>query len=154
MQETQETQFDPWVGKILWRRKWQPTPVFLPGESHGQGSLVGYSPWGYKELDTTEQLSTQQLQSKHPYNHHPAKKLTIVNNQKSPLFPNHPPHHHPGEYREDSQYNQNASHSNYPLIPINFLALKPTLSAIYATTPLLFLLRIYLTCCVSLRCNT
>ena len=36
--------FDPWVGKILWRRKWQPTPVFLPGESHGQRSLVGYSP--------------------------------------------------------------------------------------------------------------
>ena len=36
--------FDPWVGKIPWRRKWQPTPVFLPGESHGQRSLVGYSP--------------------------------------------------------------------------------------------------------------
>ena len=37
--------FNPWVGKILWRRKWQPTPVFLPGESHGQRSLEGYSPW-------------------------------------------------------------------------------------------------------------
>ena len=36
--------FDPWVGKILWRRAWQPTPVFLPGESHGQRSLMGYSP--------------------------------------------------------------------------------------------------------------
>ena len=36
--------FDSWVGKIAWRRKWQPTPVFLPGESHGQGSLVSYSP--------------------------------------------------------------------------------------------------------------
>ena len=36
--------FDPWVGKIPWRRVWQPTPVFLPGESHGQRSLVGYSP--------------------------------------------------------------------------------------------------------------
>ena len=36
--------FDPWVGKIPWRRKWQPTPVVLPGESHGQRSLVGYSP--------------------------------------------------------------------------------------------------------------
>ena len=36
--------FDPWVGKIPWRRKWQPTPVFLPGKSHGQRSLVGYSP--------------------------------------------------------------------------------------------------------------
>ena len=41
--------FDPWVGKIPWSRKWQPTPVFLPGESHGQRSLVGYSPWGCKE---------------------------------------------------------------------------------------------------------
>ena len=46
--------FDPWVGKIRWRRKWQPTPVFLPGESHGQRSLVGYSPWGWKESDMTE----------------------------------------------------------------------------------------------------
>ena len=39
-----------------WRRKWQPTPVFLPGESHGWRSLVGYSPWGHKESDTTERL--------------------------------------------------------------------------------------------------
>ena len=39
-----------------WRRKWQPTPIFLPGKSHGQRSLVGYSPWGHKELDTTEWL--------------------------------------------------------------------------------------------------
>ena len=46
--------FDPWVGKIPWRRKWQPTPVFLPGESHGWRSLVGYSPWGRKESDMTE----------------------------------------------------------------------------------------------------
>ena len=45
---------DPWVRKIPWRRKWQPTPVFLPGESHGQRNLVGYSPWGCKELDMTE----------------------------------------------------------------------------------------------------
>ena len=51
--------FDPWVGKITWRRPWQPTPVFLPGESHGQRSLAGYSPRGCKESDTTEQLSTQ-----------------------------------------------------------------------------------------------
>ena len=41
-----------------WRRKWQSTPVFLPGESHGQWSLVGYSLWGHKELDMTYQLST------------------------------------------------------------------------------------------------
>ena len=38
--------FNPWVGKIPWRRKWQPTPVLLPGESHGGRSLIGYSPWG------------------------------------------------------------------------------------------------------------
>ena len=45
------------VGKILWKRKWLPTPVFFPGEFHGQRSLAGYSPWGCKELDTTEQLT-------------------------------------------------------------------------------------------------
>ena len=49
--------FDPWVRRIPWRRKWQPTPVFLPGESHGQRSLVGYSLWGHKESDMTEQLN-------------------------------------------------------------------------------------------------
>ena len=48
--------FDPWVGKILWRRKWQPTPVILPGKSHGRRSLVGYSPWGRKESDTTKRF--------------------------------------------------------------------------------------------------
>ena len=47
--------FDPWVRKIPWRRAWQPTPVFLPGESPGgHRSLAGYSPWGCKELVTTE----------------------------------------------------------------------------------------------------
>ena len=44
--------FDPWVGKIPWRRAWQPTLVFLPGESHGQSSLEGYNPWDRKESDT------------------------------------------------------------------------------------------------------
>ena len=53
--------FDPWVGKISWRRKWPPTPVFLPGEFHGQRSLVGYNPWGCTESYTTEQLTQQQL---------------------------------------------------------------------------------------------
>ena len=46
--------FDPWARKIPWRRKWQPTPVFLPGDFCGQRSLVGYSPWGRKESATTE----------------------------------------------------------------------------------------------------
>ena len=49
--------FDSWVGKISWRRKWHPTPVFLPGKSHGWRNLVGYSPWGHKESETTEWLS-------------------------------------------------------------------------------------------------
>ena len=48
------TGFDPWVRKIIWRRAWQPTPVLLRGEFHGQRSWVGYSPQGCKELDTTE----------------------------------------------------------------------------------------------------
>ena len=45
---------DPWVRTIPWRRAWQPAPVFLPGKSHGQRSLEGYSPWGHKELNKTE----------------------------------------------------------------------------------------------------
>ena len=49
-----ETWVLSWVRKIPWRRKWQPAPVFLPGESHGQRSQAGYSPWCLKELDTTE----------------------------------------------------------------------------------------------------
>ena len=49
--------FNPWVGKIPWRRKWQPTPVFLPGKSHGQRSLEGgYSSLSHKQSDMTEQL--------------------------------------------------------------------------------------------------
>ena len=51
---TQKTRFNPWVGKMPWRREWQPTPVFLPGGSQGQRSLAGYSPLGPKELDMTE----------------------------------------------------------------------------------------------------
>ena len=54
----------PWVG--IWRKKWLPTPVFLLGESHGQRSLAGYSPLGYKESDTTEQL-TQMKNGNQPH---------------------------------------------------------------------------------------
>ena len=50
--------FDPCVRKIPWRREWQPTPLFLPGQFHGQRSLVGYSAWGRKVLDMTEWLNT------------------------------------------------------------------------------------------------
>jgi len=49
--------FNPWVRKIPWRSEWLLTPLFLPGEFHGQRSLVGYSPWSHKELDTTERLT-------------------------------------------------------------------------------------------------
>ena len=52
-----ETQVGRCVGKIPWRKKWQPSPVFLPGESHGQRSLAGYSPWSRRQLDTPEQLT-------------------------------------------------------------------------------------------------
>ena len=48
-----------WVRKIPWRRKWQPNPVFLPGNPHGQRSLVGYSPWSHKESDITEHTHTE-----------------------------------------------------------------------------------------------
>ena len=44
---------------LLWRRKWQPTPALLPGKSHGWRSLIGYTPWGHKQSDTTERLQTQ-----------------------------------------------------------------------------------------------
>ena len=54
--------FDPWVGKIPWRRKWQPTPVFLPGKFHGQRSLAGYKPWNCKRVG-------HNLVTKHTHTH-------------------------------------------------------------------------------------
>ena len=65
----QETGFDPWMGKIPWRRDWLPTPDFLSGEFRGQRSPVDYSPWDYKRVDltyetkTTDVFSTIQLLS-------------------------------------------------------------------------------------------
>ena len=58
--------FDSWVRKVLWRKAWQPTPVFLPGESHGQRSLVGGRLWGHTESDTTETTQQQQQQQQQP----------------------------------------------------------------------------------------
>ena len=55
--------FNPWIGRIPWRRKWQPTPVFLPGKSHGQRSLAGYSPWGRRVGHNL--ASRQQQQQQH-----------------------------------------------------------------------------------------
>ena len=54
-------EFNPWVGTIPWRREWLLTPVFLLGECYGQRNLVGYSPWGRKELNTTKCLNTQHM---------------------------------------------------------------------------------------------
>ena len=55
-------EFDPWVGKMPWKRKWLPISVFLPEKSHGQKTLTGYSPKGQKELDKTKQLSINNTQ--------------------------------------------------------------------------------------------
>ena len=57
--------FNPWVGKIPWRRKRQPAPVFLPGNSHGQRSLAGHSPWGHKRLGH-DLVTEQEQQTVHP----------------------------------------------------------------------------------------
>ena len=67
--------FNPWVGKIPWRRAWQPI-VFLPGESHGQRSLVGYSPWGCRELDITEATW-------HAHGHSPVGNFSLANVSES-----------------------------------------------------------------------
>ena len=69
-----ETRLDPWVRKIPWRRKWQSTPVLLPGKSHGWRNLVGYSPWGRQESGTTERLHSTQL----------INNVVIVSDEKGP----------------------------------------------------------------------
>ena len=56
--DTKALCFNPWVGKIPWSRKWQPTPVFLPRNFQGQRNLAGYSPWDHRESDTTERAHT------------------------------------------------------------------------------------------------
>ena len=70
--------FDPWVGKIPWRRKWQSTPGLWPGKSHGQRSLVGYSPWGRKESDTTERLHHIHYNLSEPQFSHQKMKVVLV----------------------------------------------------------------------------
>ena len=56
-QSTERPRFNPWVRKVPWRREWLPTPVFLPGEFHGQKSLAGYNPWGCKQSNVTVHLT-------------------------------------------------------------------------------------------------
>ena len=58
--------FDPWIGKVPWRKAWQHTPVFLPGEFHGQKRLTGYSPWGLKEMAANEPTSQARQRSHDP----------------------------------------------------------------------------------------
>ena len=67
--------FSPWIGKIPWRRKWQRTPVFLPEKFHGQRSLAVYSPWGHQESDTTEWLSTYNMELKRSGIHYLNKNM-------------------------------------------------------------------------------
>ena len=72
-------QFDPWVDKISWSRKWQPTPIFLPGQSHGQRSSTGYSPWDHKESDTSEHVHVCTHTHTHTHTHtNTANKLISV----------------------------------------------------------------------------
>ena len=78
--------FDPWVGKIPWRREWQTTPVFLPGKSHAQRSLAGYSPRGHKEPETIERLSNNNVMGLSEIMHMqflakvPADSSSLINN--------------------------------------------------------------------------
>ena len=69
--------FDPWVRKIPWRRAWQPTPIFSPGESHEQRSLVGYGPWDHKESDTTRAIEHAQTQTHRKCTNHVFTKLPL-----------------------------------------------------------------------------
>ena len=66
----------PGSGRFPWRRKWQPTPVLLPGKFHGQRSLVCYSPWGHKESDTTEHTHTHTQSSSSKRRRSQGKQLT------------------------------------------------------------------------------
>ena len=58
--------FNPWVRKIPWSRKWQPTPLFLPGKFHGQRRLAGYGSWDHKESDTTQHIHTEGTSTSKP----------------------------------------------------------------------------------------
>ena len=78
----QRPRFNPWVRKIPWRRKWQPTPVFLPGESHGQRSLEGYSPWGHKNWTRLSDYTTTipVLNTTHTLSMNRQKYLAVLQN--------------------------------------------------------------------------
>ena len=81
--------FDSWVGKIPFRREWQPTPVFLPGEFHEQRSVVGYSPWGHKESDKIEDLTqhTHTIGESGVFKHKSVTLLVLEHLQESCTLP-------------------------------------------------------------------
>ena len=68
-----------------WRMEWKPTPVFLPGESHGQRNLKGYSPWGHKELDRTKQLTLSLFKVKFQKESDPVEMIVNSSSRKPPL---------------------------------------------------------------------
>ena len=78
--------FNPWVVKIPWSRKWLPTPVFLPGKSHGQRSLAGYSPWGCKELDITEHVHMYTHRHAHTHTHIEKERWRVGGRQTTKLL--------------------------------------------------------------------
>ena len=80
---------DPWVRKIPWRRKWQPTPVFLPGKSHGQRSLEGFSPWGRKRIGYNLATKQQQWFTDLSSVPHSGPKIENAFNKSEPQF-SHP----------------------------------------------------------------
>ena len=82
--------FHPRVGKIPWRRKWQASPVFLPGKSQGQRSLAGYTPWGHKESDTTELASAFSCQEQSLPARISGRPLEAPENQPVAFFVTHP----------------------------------------------------------------
>ena len=83
--------FDPWVRKIPWRRKWQPSPVFLPGKSHGQKRLAAYSPQGRKELDGTERAHALLVLPTEPLLGHPGPQFLELTEDVAEIALNSPP---------------------------------------------------------------
>ena len=77
--------FDPWIGKIPWRRRWQPPSLFLPGRSHGQRSLAGYRSWGRKERDLTEYTHTHTHTHTHTLSTAPPTPCCCCSGQFPPL---------------------------------------------------------------------
>ena len=82
--QCRRSRFDPWVGKVPWRRKRQPTPVFLPGKSHGQRSLAGYSSRGRKQSDTTERLHFTSVVKNPPANAEDVRDTGLIPFRKIP----------------------------------------------------------------------